>query len=157
MARKRDEVRVAFAGGEEGKMASARVFESVSQDAREAVEALTRESENLPPEDVLALESRAAAITTAVDEGRAKYELGAYGDALAEFERAQSFIGVGKRLLEAKARFDEPGDMPEEETPEEEVLEEVPMGLAVEDTAPPEATTMMMATEMKVVATNTGD
>ncbi|MBY0111148.1 hypothetical protein K2Y00_04075 [Patescibacteria group bacterium] len=155
IARKRDESRLAFVDEEDGRQASERIFASVSRDAQDAAENLARESKGLEPEDVLALESRASAIAIALDEGRAKYERGAYGDALAEFERAKSYIGIGERLLEAKARFDEPGEMPEDEMPIEEPVEQTIATTMVEDALAPEVDTMMMATEMRVMATNT--
>ncbi|MEK9160422.1 MAG: DUF5667 domain-containing protein [Patescibacteria group bacterium] len=151
VARKRDESRLAFAGREDGKEASGRVLASVSRAAEDAAEDIAREAEGLLPEDVLALENRTFAITTALDEGRAKYELGAYGDALAEFERAKSYIGIGKRLLEAKVRFDEPGEIPTEEVPVEEAIDAV----VAEEVVAPEMATITIATEMRVVGTNT--
>lgn len=149
--RTRSEFRLASLEGERGRETSARLFANVTRDVDEAVETLAAESET-SPEDALALDARVAVITEAIDEGKAKHELGAYADALLDFERAQSAIGVGKRLLEAKARF-ETDDVTVEEV-EEEPVEDTAVATVVEDAAP-EAATMMMTAQMKIGATTT--
>lgn len=120
--REREEIRIALVDDDDARVASERFSEEVGEDAEVAVNDFIKESETFSGEDAIAIDTRVAVITEAVDEGRAKHELGSYADALAEFAKARTAISVGKRLLEAKARF-------ETDTAEE------PATIAVEETA----------------------
>ncbi|MBP9816728.1 MAG: hypothetical protein KBD05_01750 [Candidatus Pacebacteria bacterium] len=126
------------------KEASEHVLADAARDAEVAVRDLAERSEGLTAEDSLAIGNRVALITEAIDSGKAKHELGAYQGAVADFARAKTAIGVGKRLLEAKFRF---------ETPEEEVATDafVEGEVAAEPAA--EVATLSAPAMMKVMAT----
>ncbi len=126
---------------------SGHVLADTTHDAEVAVRNLAELSETLPAEDALAIDSRVALINEAIDEGKAMHELGAYQDAVAEFARAKTAIGVSWRLLEAKDRFETPG---EEEVADTAVEEEV-----ASEPAPEVATLSAPTVMMKAVATTT--
>jgi len=127
------------------KEASEHVLARAARDAEVAVRDLAELSVVLPADDALAIDSRVAFINEAIDEGKAKHERGEYQDAVAEFARAKTAIGVSWRLLEAKDRFET-----EEEVVADAVVEEEMA------TAPaPEVAALSAPTMMKAAATTT--
>lgn len=142
IAEKKEEVAQEREEADPSREDSEEALADATHDAKAAVADLADLAEELPEEDALALDSRVALITQAIDEGRAKHEQGAYQDAVAEFARAKTAIKVGWRLLEAKDRFETEEEIA---APAEEV--------AVEDAAVPEATTMAEPMMLKAAAT----
>lgn len=130
------------------KEASEHVLADAARDAEVAVRDLAELSEGLPAEDALAIDSRVALITEAIDEGKAMHELGEYQGAVAEFARAKTAIGVSWRLLEARDRF-ETSEEGEEVVADSAVEEEV----ATEPVA--EVATLSAPMMMKAAATTT--
>lgn len=122
------------------KEASEHVLARAARDAEVAVRDLAELSVVLPADDALAIDSRVAFINEAIDEGKAKHERGEYQDAVAEFARAKTAIGVSWRLLEAKDRFET-----EEEVVADAVVEEEMATAPASEVAALSAPTMMKA------------
>lgn len=147
----REEQALALHDSDGEEAASREALASAEREADAAIEDLRERSIDLPQEDAAALDSRVALIAETVSEGKARHERGDYDRAIEDFTRARTFIGVGKRLLEAKERLETA------DTEEAIVEEERPVLAANEAVQEDAAATMMMTAEpmAKMVATDT--